>query len=76
MFSAGYSISHQGSGLGVYFMAFPEQSSGIGNEKAAKDTLIIRNAKGYFWGFRIVMLFGLVRVRHCVCVFVCALGVA
>ena len=54
-------------------MAFPEQSSGIGNEKAAKDTLIIRNAKGYFWGSRIVMLFGLVLVCHCVCVCVCVL---
>ncbi len=48
MFSAGYSISHQGSGLGVYFMAFPVQSSKIGNEKAAKDSLVIRNAKGYY----------------------------
>lgn len=48
MFSAGYSISHQGSVLGVYFMAFPVQSSEIGNEKAAKDSLIIRKAKGYY----------------------------
>lgn len=45
MFSAGYSISHQGSGLGVYFMAFPVQSSETGNEKAAKDSLIISKAK-------------------------------
>lgn len=47
-FSAGYSISHQGSGLGVYFMAFSVQSSEIGNEKAAKDSFIIRKAKGYY----------------------------
>ena len=72
MFSAGYSISHQGSGLGVYFMAFPVQSSEIGNEKAAKDSLIIRKAKGYYWGPRIALLFwGCV----CVSVCVCALGV-
>lgn len=48
MFFAGYSISHQGSGLGVYFMAFPMQGSKIGNEKPAKDFLIIRKAGGYY----------------------------
>lgn len=45
MFSAGYSISHQGLSLGVYFMAFPVLSSEIENEKLAKDSCIIRIAK-------------------------------
>lgn len=48
MFPAGYSISLQGSGLGVYFMAFPVPSPEIGNEKAAKDSVIISKAKGYY----------------------------
>ena len=48
MFSAGYSISHQGLSLGVYFMAFAVRGSEIGNEKPAKDFCIIRKAKGYY----------------------------
>lgn len=73
MFSAGYSISHQGSGLGVYFMAFPVQSSETGNEKAAKDSLIISKAKGYCRGPRIVLLFWVDRMCVCTRVHACVL---